>query len=147
MDRLFVSSRLFLDTKPVLELKPPPTLPSWLFSTRARRFPFRISQTEEGDDGTKGGAFLGGRYRSTAPRRRRGKRRRRKDASSGASSYSGSSVDSTASSDSSSAADDSQSSPFEDLEPIIRSRKRRLQKRTTIPHIHRSACKYFFVDL
>ncbi|KAL5108734.1 hypothetical protein TcWFU_003447 [Taenia crassiceps] len=133
--------QMFFDTKPVIELQPPPLLPAWLFSTRARRFPFHIAQT-----GSREAPSPGNRRHVKAPRRRHRKRRRvtrsiAVDSASKSSSSASSSSDSTTTSSSttSSFEDDLQSSPFEELQPIIRSRKRRLRKKTTIPHIHRSA--------
>ncbi|EUB61130.1 General transcription factor 3C polypeptide [Echinococcus granulosus] len=132
--------QMFFDVKPVIELQPPPLLPAWLFSTRARRFPFHIDQT-----GSRPGPGSKDRHHGKAPRRRHRKRRRvtrstSKSSSPSATSSSDHSATSRSSTSSSSSFEDNlQSSPFEELQPITRSRKRRLQKKTTIPHIHRSA--------
>ncbi|VDK32664.1 unnamed protein product [Taenia asiatica] len=137
--------QMFFDTKPVIELQPPPILPAWLFSTRARRFPFHIAQTD-----SRVGPGPGNRRHVKAPRRRRRKRRRvtrsigvgntsKSPPSSATSSSDDTATSRSSTSSSSSFEDNLQSSPFEELQPIIQSRKRRLQKRTTIPHIHRSA--------
>ncbi|VDM33531.1 unnamed protein product [Hydatigera taeniaeformis] len=135
--------QMFFGTEPVVKLQPPPLLPAWLFSTRARRFPFHIAQPD-----SRAASDPENRRHVKTPRRRRRKRRRvtrnigvSKSSSPSTTSSSDGTVTTTTTTTSSSSSfeDNLQSSPFEELQPIVRSRKRRLQKKTTTPHIHRSA--------
>ncbi|KAM7535413.1 hypothetical protein Aperf_G00000092131 [Anoplocephala perfoliata] len=136
--------QLFFDTQPVKELQLPPEYPESLFVYRSRRYPFRISTINEDANASpsedRSGRFRNRRARSFrgGPSRRRRKRRRlNSDEEASDGSESASSRRSVNSKDDD---DGPHSSPFEDLQPIIQSRKRRLHKKScTSPHIHRRA--------
>lgn len=90
--------------------------------------------------------------RKRPPPRRRRRTREKSSSSSSSSSNSSSSSESSskssstceeAGSNSSSHHDDDEfgNGSFDELQPFLQSRKRRMQRKTTIPHIHRRACE------
>ncbi|VDO06968.1 unnamed protein product [Rodentolepis nana] len=143
--------QLFFGTNPVKELELPPEHPEGLFISRSRRYPFRITSTVDKDTDEEGTPRKDHRRTRSYRLRSARKKLRRINSDGESADASGSDADNENDDGDQGEGEEEEeggySSPFEELQPIIQSRKRRLRKKaSTTPHIHRKAISRRFIS-